>query len=305
MFIELGEYDKALADLAVLSKSFPHWVSVHRVTGDAHFGKENWQAAIDAYTRVVEIDPASWSILKRRALAYANLGQYPQALADLKRALELNPNEISTLSSIPPRLVVACPDPSFREGLLELAANAVDKSPDRPRALQDRASFYLGLSEWKRAKADLETAIESETADHDAHYRHALLCLMLNEAPQYRDACAAMVRKFGESDDPMAVNFVAWTCALAPEAVEDYERVVAYATKAVEARPDSDQFLNTLGAILYRAGAPRSSHRVAHGDWTGPRKIPRRGPTLHPPTPGTSWRWHTRWLARKSRPESI
>ena len=77
---------------------------------------------------------------------------------------------------------------------------------------------------------------------------------MLDEAAKYRDACAAMVGKFGETDDPMAANFAAWTCALAPDAVDDYEPVLALATKAVEAQPDSDQFLNTLGAILYRAG---------------------------------------------------
>lgn len=63
-----------------------------------------------------------------------------------------------------------------------------------------------------------------------------------------------MVRKFGKSDDPMTANFVAWTCALAPDAVDDYAPVLACIAKAVEARPKSDQFLNTLGAVLYRAG---------------------------------------------------
>jgi tetratricopeptide (TPR) repeat protein len=251
---ELGDYDKALADLAVLSKSHPHWQPVTRVLGDVHLRKENWQAAVDAFTKVLERDPTSWFVFKRRALAYANLGQYPQALVDLKKALELNPGETSTLGYIPPRLVVACPDPSFRQGLLELAANAVDTSPNRPRALQDRAALCLGLSEWKQAQGDLRQALESDTANYDVHYQHALLCLMLKEAPQYRDACTAMVKKFGQSDDPLAVNFLAWTCALAPEAVEDYKPLVAYATKTVEARPGCDQFLNTLGAILYRAG---------------------------------------------------
>ena len=39
VFTELGEYDKALADLAILAKSHPHWVSVHRVMGDVHLRK--------------------------------------------------------------------------------------------------------------------------------------------------------------------------------------------------------------------------------------------------------------------------
>jgi tetratricopeptide (TPR) repeat protein len=80
------------------------------------------------------------------------------------------------------------------------------------------------------------------------------LCLILDEAPKYRDACKTMVGKFGEADRPMAANFVAWSCALAPHSLENYAPVLACATKAVEAQPKSDQFLNTMGAILYRAG---------------------------------------------------
>ena len=44
---------------------------------------------------------------------------------------------------------------------------------------------------------------------HYAHYQHALVCMILNEAPRDRDACAAMVAKSGETDDAMAANLVA------------------------------------------------------------------------------------------------
>jgi tetratricopeptide (TPR) repeat protein len=150
--------------------------------------------------------------------------------------------------------VARCPDESFREGLLELASKAVDTSSNPADALQARSALHLGLRNWKKGQADLEKAIESETANHYVHYQRALLCLVLNEMSKYRGACATLVGKFGETDDPMAANFVAWTCALAPDAVDAYEPVIACATKAVEAQPESDQLLNTLGAILYRAG---------------------------------------------------
>ena len=251
---ELGEYDKALADLSAIAGLKRNAGFVDGALGDIYLKKEDWQAAVDAFTKVVEIDPASWSVFKRRALAYAHLGQYAQALADLKRALELKPDETSTLAWIPPRLVAACPDQSFRQGLFEVAESAVEKSPNRVRALQDRATLlYVRFSEWEKARADLEKVLQSPGADPDASYQFALLCLILNDAPKYRDACATMVQKFGKTDNPVAANFVVWTCALAPDAVKDYEPVVACATKAVEAQPDSDQFANTLGAILYRA----------------------------------------------------
>ena len=70
----------------------------------------------------------------------------------------------------------------------------------------------------------------------------------------YRRACARLYEQFDQSDDPEIANFVVWTCTLAPDAVDDCQRAIAMANKAVQAQPESDQFLNTLGAILFRAG---------------------------------------------------
>ena len=249
----LGQFDKALADLAAHNRFYPHDLAAHRQIVEIHIAMKNWQLAVESMTRILELDPSPWQVLIRRAWAYINLGQHEQALTDLKRALELNSGRVGMLSMSETVRLAAASD-EFRKCVLEFARDAVDNSPDRAQALQDRAVFYLGLSEWEKAQADLEKVVASETASHVPHYQHALVCLMLNEARNYRDACAAMARKFGKSDNPMAANFAAWTCALAPDAVDDYGPVLALAAKAVEACPDSDQCLNTLGAILYRAG---------------------------------------------------
>jgi tetratricopeptide (TPR) repeat protein len=54
--------------------------------GEIYLRRENWQAAADAFTKAVEIDPSLWYVFKHRAVAHVNLGQCAQALADLKRA---------------------------------------------------------------------------------------------------------------------------------------------------------------------------------------------------------------------------
>ena len=41
---------------------------------------------------------------------------------------------------------------------------------------------------------------------------------------------------------------------MAPDAVDDYAPVVRLAEQAVEAKPNSDDYLKTLGGIFYRAG---------------------------------------------------
>ena len=47
---------------------------------------------------------------------------------------------------------------------------------------------------------------------------------------------------------------MAWTCALAADAVEDFNGVIELARLAVEKSGETHQNRNTLGAILYRAG---------------------------------------------------
>jgi tetratricopeptide (TPR) repeat protein len=70
----------------------------------------------------------------------------------------------------------------------------------------------------------------------------------------YRSDCAAMLDRFAQTEDAGAAEWVAWTCALAPDAVADLPDAVALATKALETDPKSSRYLDTLGAILYRAG---------------------------------------------------
>jgi len=104
-----------------------------------------------------------------------------------------------------------------------------------------------------KARDDLAALRETKGKDYYKHHHYALLCLALHDDVEYRDSCHTMLEALTEIDDPTAANFIAWTCALAPDAVDEYEAVVGRAAKAVKARPDSDRFLNTLGAILYRA----------------------------------------------------
>lgn len=84
-------------------------------------------------------------------------------------------------------------------------------------------------------------------------YWQALAQLGAGQMEEYRGTCANMLQRFGRTEDPSIANLVAWTCILVQESVEDLGQVVQLAEKAVEAN-DTIARLNTLGAVLYRAG---------------------------------------------------
>jgi len=93
----------------------------------------------------------------------------------------------------------------------------------------------------------------SELSKHD-FYIFALADLHVGDIDGYRERCTECLQQFEETDDPGVCHWVAWSCVLAPNAVEDFNRVVELGECAVEKGGKTDQNLGALGAVLYRAG---------------------------------------------------
>jgi tetratricopeptide (TPR) repeat protein len=213
---KLRQYEKADADFAKALQLNPDVDDVRLYRAQNYSARGMHREAREWMSKAIEQDPAHWGLWHGRGRKNFKLGDFGAAVDDFSKALELHP-------------------------------------PCRS-ALSWRCAAYLRLGQLDKARDDVAALRETKAKDYYRHYEHAVLCLALNDEAEYRDSCQTMLDALSEIDDPMAANFVAWACALAPDAVDDYEPVLACAKKAVEARPESDQFLNTLGAILYRAG---------------------------------------------------
>jgi tetratricopeptide (TPR) repeat protein len=224
------------------------------------------------------------------------LGHFAEALADIAKAVELNPEDLSNLRNITLSQVAACPDESFRAGLLELADKSIELTDKAARAYAARGEVLAALGHEERAFADLKTAfdtipITTERSELNrsatcqelgylcgelAHrqdmipylvrmaelqpketihsYRAALTQLGAGQPDSYRETCRNMLQQFQDTEAPAYGYWVARTCALAPDAVEDYAPVMRLAEQAVKGEPDPVISLNAMGAILYRAG---------------------------------------------------
>ena len=224
---------------------------------------------------------------KRRGLAHFHLGHLQEALADITTALELKPSESSSLTWIPPKLVAECPDQSFRDGMLELAEKtlaahdsaisrirrarllealgqderaetdldkAIELEPEKYAWRSRRIAFFSERERWEEATEDLAKAIELKPDQHYHYYQRALVALATGDDTQYRETCRQMLEIVADSEEPMETQFTAWTSALAPDAVDDYAVPLKLAESALEAEPENQQYLNSLGAVQVRAG---------------------------------------------------
>ncbi|MHC4573182.1 MAG: protein kinase domain-containing protein [Planctomycetota bacterium] len=131
-----------------------------------------------------------------------------------------------------------------------------DASPplEEWQVLVHRGEAQGVLARWDRAIAYFSQAI-AQGADWPSVWRsQALAYLAAGDIEGYRGTCASVLENFGQTEGPFRAFLTAWTCVLAPDAVEDPGRIVQLAKRAVESDNESEGYLNALGASLYRAG---------------------------------------------------
>ena len=260
VYFKLGCYDEALADLAKAVELRPEdesdllWGSLHRVWDWPD--KAYRHGLLELADRKIELtigSTASYSAsaYSVRGTLHYRMGNFDKAIADFSRALELDGED---------------PAHRYERGQAYAASGKLDKANEElsqvyqsdgnrnPRDWAKRGEAYAALGRWEEAIADFSKVAELTAEGTIQSYRLALAQLSAGQTDSYRDTCRRMLQQFQDTEKPAEGYWTAWTCLLGPEAVDDYAPVVRLAEAALEADPDSQPYLNTLGAILYRAG---------------------------------------------------
>jgi serine/threonine protein kinase/tetratricopeptide (TPR) repeat protein len=291
---ELGNDEKALENylkaVQIGSRRHNAWMriaKIYRARGETEKGLEAIQTAIDLepkhyvyrvrrgdilsaagrdadavadYTEALELkrteDPggsATW-VYQRRAKAMFNLGRYEEALNDLVRAVDPARVNAGKLTWIPFEQIAACPDDEFRQGVLALANDLVNQYPQSASIRRQRGDLRLAMGCYNEAHEDLKVVFEQGDKDFRLGYSLAMASLAIEDKGTYRQVCEELIKTSGNSEDPVVQFFVAWTCALSSDALDDNEPAIALAERAVANAPASPQYLGALGAILFRSG---------------------------------------------------
>ncbi|XP_019588694.2 peptidyl-prolyl cis-trans isomerase D isoform X1 [Rhinolophus sinicus] len=92
------EGSKAVIEKADRSKLQPIALSCMLNIGACKLKMSDWQGAIDSCLEALEIDPSNTKALYRRAQGWQGLKEYNEALADLKKAQEIAPEDKGKLA---------------------------------------------------------------------------------------------------------------------------------------------------------------------------------------------------------------
>ncbi|MDG1458754.1 MAG: tetratricopeptide repeat protein [Pseudoprimorskyibacter sp.] len=126
-----GKLDLSIDVLQDLAQKSTDNHDVMSALGDALRRADRFEDSAIAYSRAIELtspkDPSAWFLYYVRAIAYERTGQWPQAEADFRRALELNPGQPQALNYLGYSLVQK---QMKLDEALSMIQRAVAASPD-------------------------------------------------------------------------------------------------------------------------------------------------------------------------------
>lgn len=161
-----GKDDAAIEVLQSLSKTHGELPVVHLTLGDFYRADERYAEAVKAYDKAISLyeDPqdARWFAYYTRGIAYERLGEWDNAEADFRKALELSPGQPQVLNYLGYSLVEMDTKLDEALGMIE---QAVATSPNSGHIVDSLGWVLFQLGRYEEAAAQLERAAELMPVD--------------------------------------------------------------------------------------------------------------------------------------------
>lgn len=166
---EKGDFVAAIRDFRRLLERHDNDAIVHGQLGMLHLAAKQPRAAIKEFTRSIEIDPKQFASWRGRSDAEISIGDHPAALADLEKALELEPDDDGVLNNLA-WLLATSPDDAIRDGkrAIELATKACEETEwKEAHIISTLAAGHAETGDFETAKKRSRQAVDvgSETAE--------------------------------------------------------------------------------------------------------------------------------------------
>ncbi len=152
---------QAIEVLEQLTRSHGHMAVVHSTLGDLLRGQEDYPGAIAAYDRAIELAPAEarlrWVLLYSRGIAHERSDNFPQAEADFRAALDVNPEQPQVLNYLGYSLVE---EQRNLDEALDMIERAVAASPGSGYIVDSLGWVFYRLGRYEEAVGQMERAVE-------------------------------------------------------------------------------------------------------------------------------------------------
>ncbi len=164
---------------------------------------------------------------------------------------------------------------------LDEALEEVKKGESMPRSevtnrvfQEVRLGYYLKHGIWYKALAIWEKKLSGNPPNHNDWFGYAELCLYLHHESLYRRSRTAMLKRFGDTSDPVIAERTGRACLLLAASGNELKRAVALTERAAgTTRPEYKGFMPAFhfanGLAEYRQGHFDRAIEILRGDPMG------------------------------------
>jgi tetratricopeptide (TPR) repeat protein len=160
-YTRLEAYDKAVEDLTQALKINPKFTGAYCDRGDAYMRLGQPKLAFKDYEKAIQLSPNMTFPYNYRAMAYVQLDNYKSALLDLNRVLSMNKNNHNAYYY----RGICYYDMGEYDKAADDFTMAIQLFPDKALYYVNRAENYLILKKYQNAIIDAETAFSFDNED--------------------------------------------------------------------------------------------------------------------------------------------
>lgn len=163
----LDKPDAAIEALMNLARTHGHLAVVHSTLGDVYRGERKFAEATKAYDVALDRTPedvtrGKWFLYYARAITYERRDMWPEAEADFRRALELEPEQPQVLNYLGYSLVEK---QTKLDEALNMIERAVAARPDSGYIVDSLGWVLYRLGRYEEAVGHMERAVELMPVD--------------------------------------------------------------------------------------------------------------------------------------------
>jgi len=151
-----NEYDKAIEAYTKAIALDPNYAAAYNNRGSAYDDKGQYDRAIEDYNKAIALDPNDAAAYYNRGVAYGNKGQYDRAIEDFNKAIALDPNDAAAYYN----RGVAYGNKGQYDRAIEDYSKAIALDPNYAKAYNNRGIAYYNKGQYDRAISDFQKACD-------------------------------------------------------------------------------------------------------------------------------------------------
>ena len=128
---------RVFSNLQIVARE-PRNLQAWKQLGNDYFDTHQYQKAVDAYAKALELDPGNADILTDQGIMYRELKAYDKAIANFEKSSRLDPGHVQSLFNLG---VVYAQDLKQKDKAIQVWNRVIAIAPASQQAIQARAAI--------------------------------------------------------------------------------------------------------------------------------------------------------------------